>query len=70
MEIASAGLKERLKTEKDFEKDPPTEMPKLKSQTKDGDYIIYEYIIIILYNIFIFFLLYFLIIYNIYNKYN
>jgi len=43
MEIGAAGLKERISTEKDLEKNPPEEMLKLKSQTKDGDYIIYEY---------------------------
>ena len=43
MEIGSAGLKERITTEKDLEKNPPSEMLKLKSQTKDEDYIIYEY---------------------------
>ena len=43
MEIGAAGLKERITTEKDLEKNPPSEMLKLKSQTKDEDYIIYEY---------------------------
>ena len=43
MEMGAAGLKERISTEKDLEKSPPEEMLKLKSQTKDGDYIIYEY---------------------------
>ena len=43
LEIGAAGLKERVSTEKDLDQNPPQEILNLKSQTKDGDYIIYEY---------------------------